>query len=128
MKLAHVFLRVKCDVCPSDQILASRIAADREVLPRVRFPYVLIVVVVRRGDNSVSNKEREEETDAKMSHELDLGAFLDRPHELLRAWARDRSRIVDEVGRGHPDTGVDDQNALALFVWQDLDEKLLLFA
>jgi hypothetical protein len=64
-------------------------------MPSLRFPYVLIVVVVMRGgDNPVGNKERGEETDAEMSYKPDEGAFLDRLHELPPAGARDCSGLL----------------------------------
>jgi hypothetical protein len=35
-----------------------------------------LLVIVRRGDNSVGNKERMEEIDAEVSHKPDVGASL----------------------------------------------------
>ena len=40
----------------------------------------------------------------------------------------DGAQVVDHVGLGHPDTGVDDGEGLGISVQDDLDEELLLVA
>ena len=46
-------------------------------------------------------------------------------HTYLRAGLGDGTKVVDEVGLGHTDTGIDDGENLVLLVGDDADDKVL---
>ena len=46
-------------------------------------------------------------------------------HTYLRAGLGDGTKVVDEVGLGHTDTGIDDGEDFVLLVGDDLNDKIL---
>jgi hypothetical protein len=65
------------------------------------------------------------ESDTELTNHGDVGARAESLHESFGARLGDRSKVVDQVGLGHTDTGIADGKKLVLLVWSDTDVELL---
>jgi len=89
--------------------LTGRVLSHGEAAAGRRLPDILLVVIaLTLDDHSVGDQVRRVEADAELADHRDVGAGLQRLHERLRARLGDRAEVVDHVGLGHAQTGVDD--------------------
>ena len=76
--------------------------------------------------NLTTHQECGEETNSGLTNHGDVSPGRESLHEGLGPGLGDGAQVVDHVGLGHPDTGVDDGEGLGISVRDDLDEELLL--
>ena len=77
-------------------------------------------------DNFVGNQVSGVETHAELANHGNVGAGLESFHESFGSGLGNGTQVVDQIGLGHANTGVNDGEGLGFPVWDDLDEELLL--
>jgi len=89
-------------------------------------PHVLLIIVVLRGDGHlVGHQVGGVETHTELSNHGNIGTGLQGLHESLGSRLGDGSQVVDQVGLGHTDTGIDDGQCAGRLVGDKLDVELL---
>jgi len=123
--LGLVLLQEENDLGATTQRL-SVIRSDGEGSSCRRLPDVLLVVIVFGVDHDpIGDQVGRVEPDTELSDHRDVGSGLESFHEGFGAGLCDGAEVVDEVGFGHADAGVDDGDGFGFLVWNDLDEELL---
>merc|ERR1711878_107506 len=124
--LGLILLHVKNNLCSTTPRL-SAVGLDGERTSGRGLPDVLLVIVVLGVDGDlVRHQVGGVETNAELPDHGDVGASGQSLHEGLGAGLGDGAEVVDHVGLGHADTGVDDCERLGVAVRDNLDEQLIL--
>lgn len=86
---------------------------------------MLVVIIVLGGDSHlIGNKVRRVEPDSKLPNHGNIGTSAHGLHEGLGPGLSNCSKIVDKIGLGHSDSGVNDGQCVAALIGNNVDEEL----
>ena len=127
--LKLIFLHVQPNFASTANRRVNGVKGDGEGTAGSRFPDVLFVVIVLRDDlYTLGDDVSRIETDTELTNHGNIGTGTKRLHETLCAGFRDGSKVVDEAGFGHTNTGIPDGKDFVLLVGGDADVEVLLGA
>mmetsp|Transcript_10955 Transcript_10955/g.26530 ORF Transcript_10955/g.26530 Transcript_10955/m.26530 type:complete len:310 (+) Transcript_10955:1298-2227(+) len=119
----HVFLEVKDD---SGSTTNSRVGgfSNGERTTGLRTPYVAFISVAL-GDNFdlIGDEVGRVETNTELTNHTDIGTGGKSLHESLGSRLGDGTKVVDQIGLGHTDTGILNGECVVGLVGDKLDVK-----
>jgi hypothetical protein len=116
-----VFFQVQDDGGSSANIFTGGVGFDGETSGGSGFPDELFIVVVFGDDGDrVSNQVSGVESDTELTDHTDISASLEGFHESFGSGLGNGTQVVDQVGLGHTDTGVSEDQLFLFFVWDDI--------
>mmetsp|Transcript_16272 Transcript_16272/g.29323 ORF Transcript_16272/g.29323 Transcript_16272/m.29323 type:complete len:725 (-) Transcript_16272:113-2287(-) len=123
--LQLILLEVKNDLGTTAQDFALSVTLNSKRTTSLRFPDVLLIVVVL-GNNSdlISNEVGGIKAYTKLTNHANIGTGGKSLHESLGPRASNSTKIVNEINLGHTDTGIDKGKSALSLVRNNVDVKL----